>query len=115
MSQRSPGESAVRSNIVWMRGFFYEIRGYIPKLFTHLERAWKRPLLVSVQHDQSFCAHKFTQHEGAAQVALAIAGSDFQLESVKPFLHCLPGQRFHLIIFILEPTDGCVVSGLATA
>ena len=59
------GKRAVRPNIVRMRGFFYEVRGYVSKLLAHFQRTWKRPLLVGVEHDERIGAGKFAQHEGA--------------------------------------------------
>src|SRR5260370_41231186 len=44
------GERAVRPNIVWVRGFFYEVRGHVSNGEAHLQRTGKRPLLVSDKH-----------------------------------------------------------------
>jgi hypothetical protein len=51
---------------------------------------------------------------GAPHVALAITGSDLQPEGVKAHCHSLPRQIVHLI-FLMEPANGCVVSGIAAA
>src|SRR6202020_321475 len=80
-------ECAVSSNIVRVGGFLHEVRRHVLKLCAHLQRTWKSPLLVSVDHDQRLGASKFAEHEGAPHIALAIAGADLSFERAESLLY----------------------------
>ena len=69
-------DCAVRSNIVWMCWFFHEVRRDVLKLRAHLQRTWKSPLLIGIDHDQRIRARELAQHEGSPNIALAIVGSN---------------------------------------
>src|SRR6201993_2550385 len=108
-------ECAVGTNVVWMGWFLHEEGGHLPKFVAHLERSWKSPLLVGIDHDQRVLAGQFAQHESASHVTLAVARSHLQLESMKASFYGLLRQLLSLLLVILKPAHGRVVPGIATA
>src|SRR5262249_3590022 len=108
-------QKRMRMNVIGMRGFLDEQRLHLAKLTTHFQGTRRRPLLDCIEHDQRFGASEFTKHMRSANIAASIEGTDLQLERMKSAVDGLSRQIFDALVVILKPSDGRIVSGIASS
>jgi hypothetical protein len=108
------GQRFVTEHIIGMRRFFDPEWIDVTQPLADVERLRQAPLLVRIHHHARPVTGNFTDDIGAAQITFRIARANLQFHRGETGRNGALAIFPDLRVIVIEPTDGCIVTGITS-